>query len=141
MSEFTGGKRTCDIDFGDYVEIEMHRYGAPNEFYLHKVIGAFKASSWATVPIQQGIVGTGTQNVPRDELEEVLNVVQCGIDETKVFRVRKRREIDEVMSNIIDILVSLVCIVIVAFLIANYVGWGILKLLEKLKERWGNDEN
>lgn len=89
MNEFTGGKRTSDIDFGDYVEIEMHRYGAPNEFYLHKVIGAFKASSWATVPIQEGIVGTGTQNVPRDELEEVLNVVQCGIDETKVFRVRK----------------------------------------------------
>lgn len=45
------------------------------------------------------------------------------------------------MSNIIDILVSLVCIVIVAFLIANYVGWGIIKLLEKIKERWGNDEN
>ncbi|AMA64439.1 putative membrane protein [Kurthia sp. 11kri321] len=45
------------------------------------------------------------------------------------------------MSNVIDILVSLVCIVIAAFLFANYVGWGILKLLEKLKERWGNDEN
>lgn len=45
------------------------------------------------------------------------------------------------MSNIIGILVSLVCIVIVAFLIANYVGWGIVKFLEKLKGRWGNDEN
>lgn len=45
------------------------------------------------------------------------------------------------MSNIIDILVSFVCIVIVAFLFVNYVGWGIVKFLEKLKERWGNDEN
>lgn len=89
MREFTGSKRTSDIDFGDYVEIEMHRYGAPNEFYLHKVIGTFEAGSWATVPIQQGIFGTGTQNVPGDSIEEVLNVVCCGIDETEVFRVRK----------------------------------------------------
>lgn len=45
------------------------------------------------------------------------------------------------MSNIIDIVINLVCIVIVVFLFANYVGWGIVKFLEKLKERWGNDEN
>lgn len=42
------------------------------------------------------------------------------------------------MSNIIDIVINLVCIVIMTFLIANYVGWGILKFLEKLKERWIN---
>lgn len=89
MNEFTGGKRTSDIDFGDYVEIEMHRYGVPNEFYLHKVISSFKSNSWATVPIQHGIVGTGTQSILRDGIEEVLNVVCCGVDETKVFRVRK----------------------------------------------------
>ena len=35
MSEFTGFGRTSDIDFGDYVEIEMHRYGATNEFYIY----------------------------------------------------------------------------------------------------------
>lgn len=44
------------------------------------------------------------------------------------------------MSNIINILVSLVCIVIVAFLVANYVGWGIIKLLEKLKEKLGGSD-
>lgn len=89
MSEFTGGKRTSDIDFGDYVEIEMYRYGVPNEFFLHKVIGSYFAGSWATVPIQNGVVGTGTETVPGDRIEEVLNVVCCGVDETKVFRVRK----------------------------------------------------
>lgn len=89
MCNFTGGRRTSDIDFGDYVEIEMHRYGAPNELYIHKVISAYMAGSWATVPIQYGIVGTGTQNVAGSGIEEVLNVVQCGIDETTVFRVRK----------------------------------------------------
>lgn len=45
------------------------------------------------------------------------------------------------MSNIIDIVINLVCIVIVAFLFANYVGWGILKLLEKLKEKVDKHEN
>lgn len=90
MSEFTGGKRTSDIDFGDYVEIEMYRYGVPNEFYLHKVIGAYQSTHYAKVPIQQGITGTGTESVPGGNgLEEVLNVVCCGIDEKEIFVVRK----------------------------------------------------
>lgn len=45
------------------------------------------------------------------------------------------------MSNIIDIVINLVCIVIMAFLIANYVGWGIVKLLEKIKEKVDKHEN
>lgn len=45
------------------------------------------------------------------------------------------------MSNIIDIVINLICIVIVAFLIANYVGWGIVKLLEKIKEKVDKHEN
>lgn len=89
MSGFTGGEKTSDIDFGDYVEIEMYRYGVPNEFYLHKVISSYFAGSRATVPIKYGVDGTGTENVPGDGIEEVLNVVQCGVDETSVFRVRK----------------------------------------------------
>lgn len=89
MQTFTGGKHVSDINFGDYVEIEMYRYGAPNEFYMHKVIGSYMASSWTTVPIKYGVDSTGTENVPGDGFEEVLDVVQCGIDETKVFRVRK----------------------------------------------------
>lgn len=89
MSKFTGDKRTNDIDFGDYVEIEMYRHGAPNEFYIHKVIGAYMAGSYADVPIRYGLNSTGTENVPGNGIEEVLNVVQCGIDETHVYRVRK----------------------------------------------------
>ena len=91
MSNFTGSRRTGDIDFGDYVEIEMHRYGAANEFYLHKVIGAFVSNAWATVPIKYGPNDdcTGIDSILHEQSEEVLNVVQCGIDETKVFRVRK----------------------------------------------------
>lgn len=91
MSNFAGGRRTGDIDFGDYVEIEMYRYGAHNEFYLHKVIGTFVSNAWATVPIKYGSNDdcTGKESVLHKRSEEVLNVVQCGIDETEVFRVRK----------------------------------------------------
>lgn len=79
-----------DINFGDYVEIEIHRYGVPNEFHLHKVIGAYQSTHYAKVPIQQGITGTGTESVPGGNgFEVVLSVVRCGIAEKEIFVVRK----------------------------------------------------
>ncbi len=85
MSEFTGYGRTNDIDFGDYVEIEMHRYGAPNEFYIHKVVGALKSNGWIDAPLKWD-----SKPTLHDHMEIVLNVIQCGIDETKVIRVRQK---------------------------------------------------
>lgn len=85
MSEFTGGKRTNEIDFGDYVEIEMFRYYSDNEFYTHKVINAMKSNVWVNVPI----VSIPTETM-HSEMEKVLSVIQCGINETKVIRVREK---------------------------------------------------
>ncbi|WP_271401476.1 hypothetical protein [Salinicoccus roseus] len=84
MSEFTGHlEGNSDIDFGDYVEIEMHRYGTDNEFYIHKVVGAFRSNMYLMAPLRW-------DSKPEfGEMTDVLNVIQCGVDETKVIRVRK----------------------------------------------------
>ena len=73
------------IDFGDYVRIEMKRYGIPNEMFLHKVIGRFKSSHAVAVPID--CAGHSYKPQPLDGMQDVLNVVQCGVDETQVFKV------------------------------------------------------
>ncbi len=85
MSGFTGYGRYGDIDFGDYVKIEMHRYGAPNEFYIHKVVGALRSNAFIDAPLNWD-----SEPTLHDEMEDVLNVIQCGIDETKVIRVAKK---------------------------------------------------
>ncbi|RQW19864.1 hypothetical protein EH196_06880 [Bacillus sp. C1-1] len=82
MAEFTIDPETNEIDFGDYVTIEQKRYGVPNEWYLHKVISSFKSNVWVETPIDSKIKEKG-----HNEVKEVLNVVCCGVDETKVFRV------------------------------------------------------
>ncbi|MFD2705485.1 MULTISPECIES: hypothetical protein [Salibacterium] len=84
MSEFTGWGRTNDIDFGDYVEIEMLRYGVPNEYFIHKVIGSLESNCWRDAPIK-----TSSDEVLHGEIEKVLRVITCGIDETEVFKVRE----------------------------------------------------
>lgn len=85
MSEFTGGRRTNDIDFGDFVKIEMHRYGVENEFYLHKVVGSYISSHWIDAPLHWDSEPRGHRS-----MEKVLNVIQCGIDETKVITVLQK---------------------------------------------------
>lgn len=72
-------------DFGDYVSIEMKRYGVKNEHYLHKVIGRLRSNHAAKVPIDSA--GTGTKAIPLGEVCDVLNVITCGVDETAVFKV------------------------------------------------------
>lgn len=85
MSGFTGFGRTSDIDFGDYVEIEMHRYGATNEFYIHKVIGAGRSNGWVETPLKWN-----SEMVLHDDVEDVLNVIQSGCAETIAFKVNKK---------------------------------------------------
>lgn len=84
MSEFTGWGKTNEIDFGDYVEIEMHRYHSDNEFFIHKVVGALESNTWIDTPLRHD-----SEPKIHAGMEKVLNVIQCGIDETKVIRVRE----------------------------------------------------
>jgi hypothetical protein len=92
MSEFTGCGRMIKIkgkeehiDFGDYVEIEQKRYGVPNENFIFKVVGCISSNCFMEVPMQAGVRGNG---VPHKHMEHVLRVVQCGIDEEHVVRVK-----------------------------------------------------
>jgi hypothetical protein len=85
VSEFTGYGRKNDIDFGDYVKIEMFRYHSPNEWYLFKVVGAIRSNTWIDTPLKWD-----SEQTIHDRMETVLNVIQCGIDETKVIRVREK---------------------------------------------------
>lgn len=84
MSEFTGHlKGGTDIDFGDYVKIEMHRYGVDNEFYIHKVVGALRSNAYLTAPLRWD------SELECGDITDVLHVIQCGVNETEVIRVRK----------------------------------------------------
>lgn len=85
MSEFTGWGRGNDIDFGDYVKIEMNRYGVPNEFHIHKVVGALESNTWIDAPLNWD-----SKSTTHGHMETVLNVIHCGIDETKVIRVAQK---------------------------------------------------
>ncbi|MFS7206694.1 hypothetical protein AB6831_04205 [Carnobacterium divergens] len=86
MSEFIGHKQPkTDIGFGDMVKIEMYRYYSENEHFIHKVIGAFGSNAWIDTPLKWD-----SEITLHDHAEEVLNVVQCGLDETKVIRVAKK---------------------------------------------------
>lgn len=69
--------------FGRYCTIEMKRHGVPNEFYKHKVIGLLKSNTWVDVPIQS----QATETIHK-EMDDVINVICCGIIEDTVYRVR-----------------------------------------------------
>lgn len=95
MSEFTGVSVSVEqFNFGDYVEIEQNRYGAPNEMFIHKVVGSFRSNAWVEVP-----VFWQKELIIHDHSEEVLNVICCGIDETTVYRVRAADCKKAVVSN------------------------------------------
>ena len=77
--------------FGRYCRIEMFRYGVPNEFYIHKIVSQNRTNTYCDVPLRwdsKPETHEAKVGVPfPDCLEEVIWVVQCGIDETKVFPV------------------------------------------------------
>lgn len=85
MTEFIGSERTNDIDFGDYVQIEMFRYGKQNELFIHKVVGALRSNAWIEAPLKWD-----SKMIGHDQMEVILNVIQCGLDETKVIRVAQK---------------------------------------------------
>ncbi|AXF76090.1 hypothetical protein AV903_08550 [Erwinia tracheiphila] len=71
------------FDFGDYALTEQKRYYAPNEMFVHKVIGRLRSNSWVDVPVK--IPAT---NVIHEQMEEVCLCICCGVDETEVRRYR-----------------------------------------------------
>ena len=72
------------LDFGDYVNIEQHRYGSDNEIYLHKVVGRIKSNAWVDVPVKIPRVNS----LHYGELEDVVLCICCGVDGTEVFKYR-----------------------------------------------------
>ena len=82
------------LDFGDYCFIEQKRYGAPNEMYLHKVVGRLNSNSWVDVPVDFARNAlTATVHYERGPAEyglvPVLRCICCGVDETQVVSYRE----------------------------------------------------
>ena len=72
-----------DLDFGDYVSIEMKRYCCGNEIYTHKVIGISESNTWVDVPVQE----PATETI-HTTLEPVVSCISCGVMETDVRKYR-----------------------------------------------------
>jgi len=81
MSEFTGWGRTNEVDFGDYVE---YPNGRDYDMHICKVVGAFRSNVFQDTPDW-----AHSKQTRQDEVVSVLNIIHCGIDETKVIRVRQ----------------------------------------------------
>lgn len=73
------------MDFGDYCLVEQKRYaGYENEMFLYKVIrGGIRSNTWQRVPVDGRL-----KDYDRGKISDVLQVVKCGVDETKVETVR-----------------------------------------------------
>lgn len=78
---FTGFGRKNNIDFGDYV---FYPNGCSNLLHLYKVIGALKSNTYQDPPDWSQAV----QKI-HDEIVPVLNIVHCGLDETRIIRVKE----------------------------------------------------
>jgi len=70
--------------FGEYVDIEMMRHGAPNEIYVHKVIGTLRSNTWVDVPVQS----PATESIHKSDVDDVVACVCGGIDERDILRYR-----------------------------------------------------
>ena len=65
--------------FGQYVRIPT---GYSRELHIYKVVSCFQSNGYCDVPIV-----FGSEPILHDKLEYVLNVIHCGVDESKVIRV------------------------------------------------------
>jgi hypothetical protein len=73
----------CAFSFGDYSIIEQKRYGAPNEMYIHKVIGTLRSNAYVDVPVQCPATETIHSGVV-----DVVACVCCGVSERQILRYR-----------------------------------------------------
>ena len=65
--------------FGQYVKIPTGRSG---DLHIYKIITRFHSNWYCDVPI----IGLGDSTL-HEEITDVLNVIHCGVDESKVIRV------------------------------------------------------
>ncbi len=65
-----------NLIFGDFVKIEQLRFGVPNEFYEHKVIGTLKSNNWVDVPVK-----SPEWERCHDEPVDVVSCICCGVQE------------------------------------------------------------
>ncbi len=76
MSEF---KLNKDM-FGMYAKIPT---GFSMNMHTYKIVSSFRSNAYCDVPL----VTVNTKETVHNELEVVLNVIHCGIDESEVVRV------------------------------------------------------
>lgn len=88
--------------FGDIVVIEMKRFGVPNEFYTHKVIGQLRCNVFVDVPVQS----PPTETLHAGEMADAVRCVVEGIDETVVRKYRVS-DVRIVRRNSHDALIAL----------------------------------
>ena len=79
MIKFTGYGRKNNIDFGDYV-----KYPYCNELHIYKVVGSYNSNCYQDIPDSHK-----AEEVMHDEVVPVLNIIHCGLDETKVITVKE----------------------------------------------------
>lgn len=85
--------------FGQYVRIPT---GYSREPHIYKVVSLFQSNTYCDVPIVAASVPVPHKKefTGLDSLEHVLNVIHCGIDESKVIRVAlKDCEIVEMQTS------------------------------------------
>ena len=68
--------------FGEYCLVPT---GYSKEKHVYKVVTHFRSNSYCEVPLMHD-----SKPVPHDSVVDVLNVIHCGLDETKVMRVALR---------------------------------------------------
>ena len=71
------------LEFGDYVHIEMKRYGVENEFFQHKVINTFRSNTYVDVPVQSPATEKHHQG-----LVDIVSCICCGVQELEVLKYR-----------------------------------------------------
>lgn len=80
MAEFNNFGRRNEIDFGDYVEFP---YGMSREKHIWKVVSSYQSNTYMKAPYMFG----KEEQIHSGGLVPVLNIIHCGIDETKVVTV------------------------------------------------------
>ena len=89
---------TDDDLFGRYCDIEMLLYGSEgNQYHRFKIIGRLNSNYYNDIPFNDH---TRPAYI-HDKCIDVVNVIHCGIDESKVFRVPFKNI--KILSNKLDL--------------------------------------
>lgn len=87
MNKYLERTNASKPTFGDYVTLEMKRYGVPNEHFIHEVLSSpFISNSWRNVPID----ARDPEEHLHDTSETVVAVRAQGVNprDAHIFAVR-----------------------------------------------------